>query len=255
MTAVAVRRASHVHQVPQVGLPQSEPEASVSPVKRVPISAALPAQRSHAWRRETRYPRLATSTMANARYAVRIEGTCRYMIRCTSPWLTSRGATPRARTSPARSPSAASQPSTRASLRLPVENQIEEDPEEEEEDRLDREHQQQVARELAHVDCRLLPGREPETVPAVVVSLAGERPPEPEEPAQDEAEPEQARQCRAQALAVGPERELEEEDQEEREEEERVQRLLGAPLDREVLPRQDPRAPDEPHGASSVWRA
>jgi len=53
-TAVEVRRASQVHHVPQVGLPQIEPDTMVSPVKSTPISPAAAARRSHPARRVAR---------------------------------------------------------------------------------------------------------------------------------------------------------------------------------------------------------
>ena len=42
-----VRRASHVHQAPQVGLPQMAPVAMVRPVKITPSSAEDRATASH----------------------------------------------------------------------------------------------------------------------------------------------------------------------------------------------------------------
>ena len=49
-----VSRASHVHQVPHVGLPQIDPVAIVSPVKSTPTSAEACASRSAASARRTR---------------------------------------------------------------------------------------------------------------------------------------------------------------------------------------------------------
>ena len=43
-----VSRASQVHQVPQVGFPQIEPVAIVTPVKTTPTSAEACASRSAA---------------------------------------------------------------------------------------------------------------------------------------------------------------------------------------------------------------
>src|SRR5712692_396424 len=132
---------------------------------------------------------------------------------------------------------------------------VKKDREQREENGLDQEHQQQVSGELAKVDGGFVAGREAQAIPAVVLALADERPAETEQPAQDEPEPEQARQHGREPFTVGPERELEEKEEQEREEEERVQRLLGAPLDREVLPHDDPGAAREPHGPSSVCSA
>ena len=61
----------------------------------------------------------------------------------------------------------------------------------------------QVAGELADVDRRLVAGREQQRLPAVVLALDQELRPRPEEPAQDEAQPEQARAARRPA-ARGP---------------------------------------------------
>src|SRR5262245_55510758 len=54
----------------------------------------------------------ATRPTVKARYATQTAGTCRYMIRCTLPCVTSRGATPKPTTSPAVRPTKASQPSS-----------------------------------------------------------------------------------------------------------------------------------------------
>src|SRR5215510_6072084 len=54
----------------------------------------------------------ATSPTVNARYATQTAGTCRYMMRCTLPCVTSRGATPKPMMSPVARPMAASQPSS-----------------------------------------------------------------------------------------------------------------------------------------------
>ena len=44
--SVSVRRASHVHQVPQIGLPQIGPVMSTTVVNSRPTSAELSAKRS-----------------------------------------------------------------------------------------------------------------------------------------------------------------------------------------------------------------
>src|SRR2546426_7142239 len=63
---------------------------------------------------------------------------------------------------------------------------VEEDGEEDEQDRLDEEHQNQISGDLAEVDRRLVAGDEQQALPAVVLALGQERPAEPDEPAQDE---------------------------------------------------------------------
>jgi hypothetical protein len=45
-SAVEVSRASHVHQTPQTGRPQSEPVMSVKAENTAPTSTALAARRS-----------------------------------------------------------------------------------------------------------------------------------------------------------------------------------------------------------------
>ena len=52
--ATLVSRASHVHQVPHVGLPQIAPAAIVNPVKTTPTSAEACASRSAAGARRAR---------------------------------------------------------------------------------------------------------------------------------------------------------------------------------------------------------
>src|SRR5438034_198923 len=162
------------------------------------------------------------------------------MMRCTLPWAASRGATRKPMTSPATRASTTSHPSVRVIGSPP-------------DDRFDEQHQQQVARELAEVDGRLVAGREEQALPAVVVALGEKRASQAHEPAQDEAEPEEPRQGVGQALAITAQRELEDEEQEEREEKERVERFLGAPLGQRVLPEHDPRAACVAHASSSAW--
>src|SRR5690349_23886320 len=52
-------------------------------------------------------------------------GTCTYMIRCTVPCVTSRGATPKLITSPATSATTDSQPSVRIMTASPLEDHVE----------------------------------------------------------------------------------------------------------------------------------
>src|SRR4029450_1905772 len=105
-TAVVVRRGSHVHQVPQTGLPHSIPRTIASDVNSTPISADAAATRSHRVFLVLRYAMLAMKTTKNDRYASQAAGTWTYMIRCTSPWTASGGATTREST--AETPSATS---------------------------------------------------------------------------------------------------------------------------------------------------
>jgi len=84
--------------------------------------------------------------------------------------------------------------------------------------------------------------------------LDDERPAEPQQPAQDEPEPEEAGQGPGQPLSVRTDGELEDEEEQQREEEERVERLLRPALDEQVLPDDDERAPREGQGASSTCR-
>jgi hypothetical protein len=64
--ATLVSRASQVHHVPHVGLPQIEPVAMARPVKSTPTSADACASRSAAGRRRTRYTIEAAATTAKA---------------------------------------------------------------------------------------------------------------------------------------------------------------------------------------------
>ena len=66
-TATLVRRASHVHHVPHVGLPQMAPVAMFTPRKTVPTSQAACASRSAASRRRARYTTDATNPTVKAR--------------------------------------------------------------------------------------------------------------------------------------------------------------------------------------------
>ena len=59
-----VRRASHTHQVPQVGRPQSEPVASARAVSTAPIGAAALAAASASEWRKTRPKKLAPAMQA-----------------------------------------------------------------------------------------------------------------------------------------------------------------------------------------------
>ncbi len=68
--AVSVRRASHVHQTPQVDLPQMDPEARMTPVNTTPTSAEATATASARRSRFHRYSTLARSVTKNAKYAV-----------------------------------------------------------------------------------------------------------------------------------------------------------------------------------------
>src|SRR4026209_2682191 len=96
------------------------------------------------------------------------------------------------------------------------------------------------------------PGRPPRPPRPSIPPRGGKAAPEPERAGQDEAEPEQARQRRGEPLAVGAEGELGEGEQQETEGEERVELLLGASLDQEVLPEDDPGPARVAHGASST---
>src|SRR5882672_7419015 len=119
-----VSRASHVHQMPQVGFPQIEPVAIVMPVKTTPTSAEACASRSAASARFARYAIDATKTTAKARYATHTLGTCRYMMRCTLPCVASRGASPSPATSPAASATTVTTPRTRI-IRLALQHEVE----------------------------------------------------------------------------------------------------------------------------------
>src|SRR5262249_13947688 len=107
---------------------------------------------------------------------------------------------------------------------------VEEHDEQSEDERLDQQHQRQVAGQLAEIDGGLVTGGQQKASPAVVLALDEKRPPERQQRAQHEAEPQHARQHGRQPLAIAAERELEDEQQEQREEDERVQRLLRAAL-------------------------
>src|SRR5262249_43282 len=113
----------------------------------------------------------------------------------------------------------------------------------------------EVADELAQIDGGLVTRCEQQSFPTVVLALDEERPPERQQRAQHEAEPQHTRQHGGQSLAVAAERELKDEEQEQREEDERVQRLLRAALDREILPRAGQRPLCPAHSVSSVWAA
>ena len=53
-TNIEVRRASHTHQAPHIGLPQSEPVASARKQKTAPMGAAvLAATSARGWRKMT----------------------------------------------------------------------------------------------------------------------------------------------------------------------------------------------------------
>src|SRR5262245_18487618 len=109
-----VSRASHVHHVPQVGFPQIDPETIVMARNSTPTSAEAWATRSTASDRVARYAIDASRRTPKARYSPMMAlGTCRYMIRWTLPWMTSRGATTKAITSPATSARDAIHPRTR----------------------------------------------------------------------------------------------------------------------------------------------
>src|SRR6266540_165715 len=116
-TAVVVRRGSHVHQVPQTGLPHSIPRTIASDVNRTPISADAAATRSHRVFLVLRYAMLAMKTTKNDRYASQAAGTWTYMIRCTSPWTASGGATTRESTAETPSATSAAIPSRCSPLR------------------------------------------------------------------------------------------------------------------------------------------
>ena len=132
---------------------------------------------------------------------------------------------------------------------------VEEHDEETEHERLDDEHERQVAGELAEIDGGLVSRCQQQPFPAVVLALDEERSPEREQRAEDEAEPQHARQDCREPLAVAAERELEHEQQEQREEDEGVERLLRAPLDGKILPRHGQRAPRVAHADSSACAA
>src|SRR5512132_2741994 len=116
-TAVVVRRGSHVHQVPQTGLPHSIPRTIASDVNRTPISADAAATRSHRVFLVFRYAMLAMKTTKNDRYASQAAGTWTYMIRCTSPWTASGGATTRESTTETPSATSVAIPSRCSPLR------------------------------------------------------------------------------------------------------------------------------------------
>src|SRR5262245_52550991 len=127
---------------------------------------------------------------------------------------------------------------------------VEEHGEQRDDDRLDDQHQEQVARDLPEVDRRFVAGSQQQSLPAVVLALDEEGAPEPDQAAQHEAQPEEPRQHRRQPLPVA-QRELEEEQQQQREEEQRVQRLLGPPLAQEVFPEHDPGPARVAHASST----
>ena len=66
-TAVVVSRGSHVHQVPQTGLPHSIPSTIASEVNNTPISAEAAATRSHRVFFVFRYAMLAMNTTKKQR--------------------------------------------------------------------------------------------------------------------------------------------------------------------------------------------
>ena len=74
-----VRRASHSHQVPHVGRPQSDPSTSVSPVNTTPTSADAPASRSQAVDRVrgSSHSNDASAVTPKARYAIHAVGACK----------------------------------------------------------------------------------------------------------------------------------------------------------------------------------
>src|SRR5215207_7681491 len=82
------------------------PRTIASAVNRTPISADAAATRSHRVFLVFRYAMLETNTTKNDRYASQAAGTWTYMMRCTSPWTSSGGAT--TRDSTAETPSATS---------------------------------------------------------------------------------------------------------------------------------------------------
>src|SRR5215510_16225537 len=67
----------------------------------------------------------ATSTTPKARYATQAAGTWTYMMRCTLPWVTSRGATPKPMTRPTASPARVSEPSVRINIASPFQDDVE----------------------------------------------------------------------------------------------------------------------------------
>src|SRR6476469_8659797 len=98
--AVLVSRASHSHQVPQVGRPHKEPTTSIIAVNSTPTSADAPASRSQdAFRvRGTSHSTDAIAVTPNARYASHAHGTWRYSRRTASPpWFSRGGVTYNAR--------------------------------------------------------------------------------------------------------------------------------------------------------------
>src|SRR5262245_51902903 len=87
-----MRRGSHVHHTPHVGLAQIDPATRVRPVTSTPISAEATAIASKAGLLVQSHPTLARNTTMNARNAVHAEGTWTYMTRCTCPCTASGGA-------------------------------------------------------------------------------------------------------------------------------------------------------------------
>ena len=60
-TKTEVRRASHTHQVPHIGLPQIEPVTSASAVNTAPIGAAAFSATSASGWRQTSVPSAASA--------------------------------------------------------------------------------------------------------------------------------------------------------------------------------------------------
>ncbi len=127
---------------------------------------------------------------------------------------------------------------------------------------LDRGHEEDVAGQLPEVDGPLVARIKEEPLERVVLPFRLEGAAEPEDAGEDEGKPEEPRRGVAQLVAVRAEGEGEDEEDERREEEHRVARLLGAALDRDVLPEHGPRPPEErrrarngPCGAGAFARA
>src|SRR5487761_2031603 len=84
-TSSEVRRASQVHQVPQVGLPQIEPVTKVIKVNAAPIGALAIASTSDNFIRHTRAMNPFAAMNRYANRLIHALGTCTYMMRNESP--------------------------------------------------------------------------------------------------------------------------------------------------------------------------
>src|SRR5215211_5011363 len=108
MIAAVVSRGSQFHHTPQVGRAQIAPSSTPLAPKSTPTSAEASASASSRQLFRNRYATDAQKLSVSARRPTHTDGTCAYMIRCTSPISRSGGA----HASPSHAPSGTSTAAT-----------------------------------------------------------------------------------------------------------------------------------------------